>query len=174
MCANVYWNWVSPTKSQPTLASPCAAATSWFCVSLSVSWPNFHQPPEPSRAGPVAPVRVQIGVLAGASAGVHNLDACRGELDCLRLCPVDAVADGGAIPLEALAREPRRTLAVVATTTCPRCFARHDAASGSLCAACAFRVDNAFGSSLPPGAVARLAAARPQGANPGGGRATPA
>ena len=104
----------------------------------------------------------------------HLSDACRGELDCLRLCPVDAVADGGAIPLEALAREPRRTLAVVATTTCPRCFARHDAASGSLCAACAFRVDNAFGSSLPPGAVARLAAARPQGANPGGGRATPA
>jgi NAD-dependent dihydropyrimidine dehydrogenase PreA subunit len=103
---------------------------------------------------------------------LHARDACRGDLDCVRLCPVDAFTDGGPIPLDDLAREPGRTLAVVATTTCPRCFARHGGASGVLCPACTFRVENAFGSSLPPGAAERLAATRPEGRSPGGGRAT--
>ncbi|MBK7822757.1 MAG: 4Fe-4S binding protein [Tessaracoccus sp.] len=83
---------------------------------------------------------------------VHLRDACRGELDCMRLCPMEAISDGGPIPFDDLAGEPGRVLAAVATTACPRCQARHAGGRGTYCAACAFRVANPFGTSAPPGA----------------------
>lgn len=88
----------------------------------------------------------------------HTREVCHGELACMRLCPVNAISDGGSLPLHTLWQEPRVTLSTVGTTTCPRCRARHTGPEGSRCPACEFRSRNAFGSSLPPGAIAQLAA----------------
>ncbi|MGC4152359.1 MAG: 4Fe-4S dicluster domain-containing protein [Propionicimonas sp.] len=95
---------------------------------------------------------------AQASTLSHLRENCRGELACLRLCPVGAITDGGVLALQEIWREPRTVVARVRTTTCPRCRARHPGRAGSLCAACEFRSRNPFGSALPP---------RPPSRNPG-------
>ncbi|WP_324653574.1 DUF362 domain-containing protein [Georgenia sp. H159] len=90
----------------------------------------------------------------------HQREACRSELECLRLCPVDAFSTAGPLPLADLLDSPVVTLAEVVTATCERCGAPHPASDGSLCPTCRFRQGNVFGSALPPSAIARLAAAR--------------
>lgn len=90
----------------------------------------------------------------------HRRDACRGELECARLCPVQAITDAGAATLQELWQQPRVDLITVTTTVCPRCRARHTGAAETFCPACEFRSANAFGSWLPPGAQAQLDAWR--------------
>ncbi len=92
---------------------------------------------------------------------VHLREACRSELECVRLCPVDAFTAAGPVPLAEALRTPVLTLAEVRTQPCERCGARHPAEEGALCATCRFREQNAFGSALPPGALDRLGALRP-------------
>lgn len=90
----------------------------------------------------------------------HLREDCRSELDCLRLCPVDAISTAGPVPLAELLEEPVVTLSEVSTAACERCGARHPAVEGPLCPPCRFREGNAFGSALPPGVLEKLAALR--------------
>ena len=90
----------------------------------------------------------------------HLREDCRSELDCLRLCPVDAISTAGALPLADVLAAPTAILAEVRTAACERCGARHPADEGPLCATCRFREGNAFGSSMPPGLAERLARRR--------------
>lgn len=96
----------------------------------------------------------------GTSTLRHAREACRSELECLRLCPAGAFSTSGPVPLADVLTEPLVTLAEVATAACTRCGARHPSDGGSLCPTCRFREGNAFGSSLPPGLAARLARER--------------
>lgn len=91
----------------------------------------------------------------------HDREACRGELECVALCPVGAMSSDGALSLVEVLDDAHVMLAEVTTAACVRCRARHPAAEGELCQTCSFRGANAFGSSLPPGVAARLAARRP-------------
>ncbi|MFV0452017.1 MAG: ferredoxin family protein [Propioniciclava sp.] len=86
----------------------------------------------------------------GTSALTHVVDACRGEQDCVALCPVGALTPGRSLSVIELADRSRQTLAQIATTVCGRCGARHTGDDGSLCEACAFRTQNPFGSMAPP------------------------
>ncbi|TNC17331.1 4Fe-4S dicluster domain-containing protein [Georgenia sp. 311] len=90
----------------------------------------------------------------------HLREDCRAELECLRLCPVDAFSTSGSLPLADVLAVPTAVLAEVRTATCERCGARHPADEGPLCATCRFREGNAFGSSMPPGLAERLARRR--------------
>ncbi|MGC3954768.1 MAG: 4Fe-4S binding protein [Propionicimonas sp.] len=98
---------------------------------------------------------LQLSHTDRASTLSQARDTCRGELACVRLCPVAAITDAGGLTLQELWREPRAVLATVATATCPRCRTRHPGPAGSLCPTCDFRSHHAFGSALPPGANLR-------------------
>lgn len=97
----------------------------------------------------------------GVSTLTHLREQCRSELECVRLCPVDAYSTTGPLPLAELLEEPVVTLAQLRTAACERCGARHPADEGALCTTCRYREGNAFGSALPPALLARLTAGRP-------------
>src|SRR5699024_10384453 len=90
----------------------------------------------------------------------HLREDCRSELQCVTLCPVDAITSSGLLSLTAVLDEPTRVLTEGSTAVCERCSARHPAEEGKLCAACSFRTANVFGSALPPGVAEKLAAFR--------------
>lgn len=93
----------------------------------------------------------------GTSTLTHLREQCRSELECVRLCPVDAYSAAGPLPLAELLEDPVVTLAQLSTAACERCGARHPADEGALCGTCRYRESNAFGSALPPALLARLA-----------------
>lgn len=86
----------------------------------------------------------------------HLREACRSELECVALCPVDAITTTGPLSLAAVLEEPDRVLTTVRTAACTRCGARHPAEEGDLCPPCRFRSSHAFGSAAPPGMVEKL------------------
>ncbi len=88
----------------------------------------------------------------------HDRESCRSEHRCIDLCPVDAIAATGAVPIGDVLGEPVRILAKITTAPCERCGARYRAGDDTLCAACRFRAENVFGSALPPGVAEKLAA----------------
>lgn len=96
----------------------------------------------------------------GASVSLlHASDLCRGEQQCVALCPVEALSIHGQLPwVDVLERRPR-VLATVETATCERCRARFPADSGlQLCETCRIRRSDPFGSHLPAAALALLRA----------------
>lgn len=93
----------------------------------------------------------------GVSTLSHLREQCRSELDCIRLCPVDAYTTTGPLALAELLEEPVTVLATLTTAACERCGARHPADDGALCPTCTYREGNAFGSALPPALLSRLA-----------------
>ncbi|WP_454084945.1 DUF362 domain-containing protein [Georgenia sp. Marseille-Q6866] len=92
----------------------------------------------------------------GVSTLAHLREQCRSELECVRLCPVDAYSTTGPLALAELLEEPVAVLARLTTAACERCGARHPADEGALCPTCRYREGNAFGSALPPALLARL------------------
>ncbi len=96
----------------------------------------------------------------GVSTLSHRRDACLGDLDCVRLCPEQAISEAGALTLLDVAQHGSVELAAVATARCARCGAQHPAAEGEYCPTCSFRVAGAFGSRLPPHRVGRTGAGR--------------
>ncbi len=89
---------------------------------------------------------------------VQRADQCRGELECVSLCPVDALASEGRLSAADSLDGAVRELAVVPVTACERCGMRHPASEGALCKTCSFRDAHAFGTSLPPGLMADMVA----------------
>lgn len=88
---------------------------------------------------------------AGGSELWQHSELCRGEQQCVSLCPVHAVWVQGPMQLGDLLDEPERRLAAVASARCARCGAAHPAEEGELCQVCAYRAANPFGSMMPPG-----------------------
>ena len=82
--------------------------------------------------------------------------ACNACLDCVDLCPEDVLVAGPPWPWAALLDEDDADVAEITKATCARCGVTFPASQERLCEVCAFRRANPFGSTLPPGAVARL------------------
>ncbi|TIC88787.1 4Fe-4S dicluster domain-containing protein [Nocardioides sp. GY 10113] len=89
--------------------------------------------------------------LEGSSVLRHRPADCRGEQECVRLCPESALADAGGLSLLDLADASGVVLARVETNACTRCGARHPADEGPLCSPCAYRRANPFGSVVRTG-----------------------
>lgn len=77
-------------------------------------------------------------------------ELCRGEQQCVQLCPVKGVWVQGEMRLVDLLDDPERKLFVVESAVCEKCGARHPANEGPLCQVCQFRRDNPFGTKAPP------------------------
>lgn len=94
----------------------------------------------------------------GASVSLlHTSDLCRGEQQCVALCPVEALSTDGQLPWVDVLEQRTRVLATVETVTCERCRARFPADSGlTLCQTCRIRRSDPFGSHLPAAALAVL------------------
>jgi ferredoxin len=71
---------------------------------------------------------------------------------CVELCPESAMSRVGPLPWSQALNGMPMTLRVAMVRRCTRCGMPNDAA-GSLCAVCAFRTSDPFGSALPPGFV---------------------
>lgn len=103
---------------------------------------------------------------AGASELWQRSELCRGEQQCVHLCPIGAMWVQGDMRLGDLLEEPERRLATVASARCARCGGVHPAEEGELCRVCAYRAANPFGSMMPPGqAVSPGQAASPLAAD---------
>ncbi|WP_147454031.1 4Fe-4S dicluster domain-containing protein [Tessaracoccus antarcticus] len=86
-------------------------------------------------------------------------DACRGEQQCVALCPVTALSVSGPLPWSDVLEAAPRVLATLSMAVCQRCQARFPADSGSTwCEPCRLRRNDPFGSHLPPAAIALLRA----------------
>lgn len=77
-------------------------------------------------------------------------ELCRGEQECVQLCPIKGMWVQGDMRLVDLLDEPERKLFVVESAVCEKCGARHPANEGPLCQVCQFRRDNPFGTMAPP------------------------
>ena len=77
---------------------------------------------------------------------------------CLEICPESALERSGELVWSSLLAQERVDLRVGLTRRCARCGVGHGR-SGDMCAVCAYRAANPFGSTMPPGA--------PHGADPG-------
>ena len=109
--------------------------------------PTFH-PLEPPVAG------AATFSDAGLSQFALSIDPalCIDCGQCVELCPESAMARVGPLPWEQALKGLRTTLRVGIVEHCSRC-GMPSAAAGSLCAVCAFRTSEPFGSELPPGFV---------------------
>ncbi|MFP7696015.1 4Fe-4S dicluster domain-containing protein [Trueperella sp. LYQ143] len=87
---------------------------------------------------------------ATGSRLVHHANRCRGERQCLVLCPLHALNADHALPLSDMLQREKRVLAHLETVSCQRCGARHPAYEGDLCQICQFRSAHPFGSMWPP------------------------
>ncbi len=96
----------------------------------------------------------------GAEASLlHSSDLCRGDQQCVALCPVDALSAHGQLPWADVLDGTTHVLATMETAVCERCRARFPAASGDTCCeSCRIRRNDPFGSHLPPAALALLRA----------------
>lgn len=79
----------------------------------------------------------------------HRVDACRADLACVELCPAEALSAGRTLSLVELADRETEVLASVETAVCRRCGTRFPGSDSDVCAACAFRINNPFGSAMP-------------------------
>ncbi len=77
-------------------------------------------------------------------------ELCRGEQQCVALCPIKGMWVQGEMRLVDLLDDPERQLFVVESAVCDKCGARHPAHEGPLCQVCEFRRNNPFGSVPPP------------------------
>ena len=75
---------------------------------------------------------------------------CTGCGQCLEICPESALEQSGELVWSSLLTQEQVDLRVGLTRRCTRCGVGHGR-SGDLCAVCAFRAANPFGSTLPPG-----------------------
>jgi ferredoxin len=78
---------------------------------------------------------------------------CTGCERCLQICPESALQRAGEHLWSSLLAGTGASLRVGLTRRCARCGTPHGR-SGDLCAVCAFRVGNPFGSAMPPGRAA--------------------
>lgn len=76
---------------------------------------------------------------------------CTGCGQCLEICPESALEQSGEHVWSSLMAQERVDLRAGLTRRCARCGVGHGR-SGDLCAVCAFRAANPFGSTMPPGA----------------------
>ena len=141
---------VAGTDLAEELAGPAIMLTAEGCTLCGVC----------VRACPEDALRVE-NLDDGAQAPVTTVlrqrpSACNGCLDCVDLCPEDVLVAGPPWPWAALLDEDDADVAEIEKATCARCGVTFPASRERLCEVCAFRRANPFGSTLPPGAVARL------------------
>ncbi|MEQ6900098.1 4Fe-4S dicluster domain-containing protein [Nocardioides sp. YIM 152588] len=91
------------------------------------------------------------GTRAGFAVLRHRRADCRGEQECIRLCPEDALASIGSLSLLDLAASGDVELTRVETRACARCSTPHPAGEGDLCPTCAYRRAHPFGSVVRAG-----------------------
>jgi ferredoxin len=119
-----------------------------------------------ARTCPVDALTLTRTVLAEAKPGQDAIDQFQLTFDsakctdcgqCLQVCPESALARSGEYHWSSLLAGELVDLRVGLIRRCARCGVGHGG-SGDLCAVCAYRAANPFGSTMPPG--------RPHAADP--------
>lgn len=88
---------------------------------------------------------LKLPVRDDAATLTFDSSLCQGGLQCVQLCPVGALTDGGVIPLTELAGAGVRILSEVPVATCQKCWVRHPDVGQPYCQSCRIRQESGFG-----------------------------